>query len=313
MSTNLSDFAISVHGLSKYYGATKAVDDLSFDISKGSIFGLLGTNGAGKTTTFKCLLGLARPRAGDILFNGTPFEPRMFEWMSYVPEQPALYEWMTGRDHLEFSRRSFRSYDVATAKRLVELFGFDVRKKTKQLSKGQKSALALTLAFATRPSILVLDEPSAGLDPVHQRHVLDLMIDAAAGGATVLFSSHQIGQVERAADHVAIMHQGRSVLQGDVEQLRADEKVIEATFDGTAPEIGGLLTDQHVRRVSRQGRLLRVYVTGGGNGAASAIQKANPSSLRVMNQNLEDIFLAAVGQPSSQELFDSSQDDGAGR
>lgn len=295
MTLDASVPAIAVHGLTKRYGSTVAVDGLSFEVSKGSIFGLLGTNGAGKTSSFKCMLGLARPNAGEVLFAGRPLEPSAFESLSYVPEQPALYEWMSGRDHLEFARRSFRKYDAATAERLVALFGFDVRKKSKHLSKGQKSALALTLAFAIRPETLVLDEPSAGLDPVHQRHVLDLMIDAAAGGATILFSSHQIGQVERAADHVAILHHGRAVLQGDVEQLRADEKVIEATFDGAVPTIGGLDTDAHVRRVTRQGRLLRVYVTGGGNGVASTIESARPTSLRIMNQNLEDIFLAAVG------------------
>lgn len=295
---------ISVRGLTKQYGATRAVNDLSFEVSKGSIFGLLGTNGAGKTSTFKCLLGLARPNAGEVFFNGRPLAPQMFESMSYVPEQPALYETITGQEHLDCARHAFRTYDATTAKSLVDLFGFDVRKKARQLSKGQKSALALTLAFAIRPEILVLDEPSAGLDPVHQRHVLDLMIDAAAGGGTVLFSSHQIGQVERAADHVAIMHRGQAVLQGDVEQLRADEKVIEATFDDTVPLIDGLDSDPHVRRVMRQGRLLRIYVTGGENGVASMVSGANPTSLRVMNQNLEDIFLAAVGDelPTAQSI-----------
>jgi ABC-2 type transport system ATP-binding protein len=299
MTLDASSPPIAVRGLTKRYGSTLAVDDLSFEVSKGSIFGLLGTNGAGKTSTFKCMLGLARHHAGDVLFGGRPLEPGMFESLSYVPEQPALYDCLSGRDHMEYARRSFRTYDAATAERLVSLFGFDPRKKTKALSKGQKSALAITLAFAIRPEILVLDEPSAGLDPVHQRHVLDLMIDAAAGGATILFSSHQIGQVERAADHVAILHHGRAVLQGDVEQLRADEKVIEATFDGDAPAIGGLDGDTHVRRITRQGRLLRVYVTGGGNGAASKIESARPTSFRIMNQNLEDIFLAAVGDEAA--------------
>lgn len=299
MTAQLPMPVISVRGLRKQYGDTRAVNDLSFDVSKGSIFGLLGTNGAGKTTTFKCLLGLARPNAGEVLFNGRHLVPEMFESMSYVPEQPALYEGMTGQEHLDCARHAFRNYDAAMAKRLVDLFGFDVRKRAKKLSKGQKSALALTLAFAIRPEILVLDEPSAGLDPVHQRHALDLMIDAAAGGGTILFSSHQIGQVERAADHVAIMHRGQAVLQGDVEQLRADEKVIEATFDGTIPLISGLDSDPHVRRVMRQGRLLRVYVTAGENGVASMVNGANPTSLRVLNQNLEDIFLAAVGDEAS--------------
>jgi ABC-2 type transport system ATP-binding protein len=287
--------AIELRGLTKTYGTTVAVDNLSVAIPTGSIFGLLGTNGAGKTTTFKCLLGLARMDCGEVFFSGSPLHPEMFQSMSYMPERPALYEWMTGQEHIEFGRRSFKRFDVARAKQLVDLFGFNPRKRVRQLSKGQQSALALTLAFAIRPGILVLDEPSSGLDPVHQRNVLDLMIDAAAGGATVLFSSHQIGQVERAADHVAIMHKGKTVLTGDVEQLRAGEKVIEATFDSDAPAIVGLESDPHVRRVIRQGRLLRAYVTEGGDGVATMIDGAKPSSLRVMNQNLEDIFLTAVG------------------
>jgi ABC-2 type transport system ATP-binding protein len=294
--------AISVKGLSKRYGATLAVDDVSFHIERGSIFGLLGTNGAGKTTTFKCMLDLAFPQGGSVLFDGEQLRPELFEHISYVPERSALYEWMTGADHLELTKRSFHRYDAARAQALIDLFAFDTRKKVKQLSKGQQSALALTLAFSIRPQVLVLDEPSSGLDPVHQRHVLDLMIDAAAGGATVLFSSHQIGQVERAADHVAIMHKGKIVLSGDVEELRAGEKVVDATFDGDAPQISGLEGDPHVRRVMRQGRILRAYIRDGGNGIANLIGNAKPASLRVLNQNLEDIFLAAVGDESAAAL-----------
>jgi len=286
---------ISVKGLTKRYRTTLAVDDLSLEVNKGSIFGLLGTNGAGKTTTFKCMLGLAFADAGSVRFNGEELRPELFERISYVPERNALYGWMTGRDHLELTKRSYRRYDAARAQALVDLFSFDLKKKVKELSKGQQSALALTMAFSIHPDILVLDEPSSGLDPVHQRHVLDLMIDAAAGGATLLFSSHQIGQVERAADHVAIMHKGKVVLAGDVEDLRAGEKVIEATFEGEAPAISGLDADPHVRRVMRQGRILRAYVRDSGNGVANLIGQAKPASLRVLNQNLEDIFLEAVG------------------
>lgn len=287
--------AIQIAALTKRYGTTTAVDNLSISIPPGSIFGLLGTNGAGKTTTFKCVLGLAHADAGSVLFNGSVLQPAMFESMSYMPERPALYDWMTGAQHLEAARRTFARYDTARANELVALFGLDIRKRSGKLSKGQQSALALTLAFAIRPEILVLDEPASGLDPVHQRHVLDLMIDAAAGGATVLFSSHQIGQVERAADHVAILHGGRLVLEGSVEDLKAEEKIVEATFDTDAPALAGLDGNPNVRRIMRQGRLLRAYVRGTGDGVVAAIQAASPTSVRVLDQNLEDIFLVAVG------------------
>jgi len=299
MDTNV---VISVDKLSKRYGATHAVDGVSFQVERGSIFGLLGTNGAGKTTTFRAVLGLAFPQSGEVRFEGEPLRPALFERTAYVPERCALYGWMTGQDHLELTKRSFRRFDAARARALVDLFAFDEQKKVRQLSKGQQSALALTLAFSIRPDILVLDEPSSGLDPVHQRHVLDLMFDAAAGGATILFSSHQIGQVERAADHVAIMHKGKIVLTGDVEALRAGEKVVEATFDSDAPIIAGLEGDPHVRRVERHGRVLRAYVRNDGNGVANLIGMAKPNSMRVLNQNLEDIFLAAVGDESAAAL-----------
>jgi ABC-2 type transport system ATP-binding protein len=293
---------ICVQKLSKRYGSTQAVDDVSFEISRGSVCGLLGTNGAGKTTTFKCMLGLAFQQSGTVRFNGQAVRPELFERIAYVPERSALYGWMTGSDHIELTKRSFRRFDAVRAQALLDLFAFDPAKRVKQLSKGQQSALALTLAFAIRPEILVLDEPSSGLDPVHQRHVLDLMIDAAAGGATILFSSHQIGQVERAADHVAIMHKGKIVLSGDVEALRAGEKVVEATFDREAPMIAGLEGDPDVRRVMRQGRILRAYVRDGGNGITNRISMAKPTSLRVLSQNLEDIFLAAVGDETAAAL-----------
>ncbi len=296
MTIQLEAPAIEIRALSKSYGKSLAVNNLSVSIPKGSIFGLLGTNGAGKTTTFKCALGLARPTSGEVMFDGYPLRPELFESMSYMPERPALYEWMTGTQHIECSRRSFADFDAARAMELVALFNLDVRKRIKNLSKGQQSAMALTLAFATRPKVLVLDEPASGLDPVHQRHVLDLMIDAAAGGATVLFSSHQIGQVERAADRVAILHRGDLVLQGVVEDIKAEEKIVEATFDGDAPAFAEFDHNPNVRRVMRQGRLIRAYIRGTGDGVIAAIQAASPTSVRVLDQNLEDIFLVAVGE-----------------
>ena len=292
------DAVVAIDGLTKRYGQTVAVDDLTIRIPKGSIFGLLGTNGAGKTTTFKCMLGLARATAGAVTFEGRPLEPALFERMSYVPETSALYEWMTGAQAIEFHRRSFARHDGKRAAQLVDLFGLDLKKRIGKFSKGQKTAMALVLAFSNRPEILVLDEPASGLDPVHQRHVLDLIIGEAAGGATIVFSSHQIGQVERAADRVAIMHRGTLRLAGEVEQLKADVKVIEATFDTDAPSLNGMATDPRISTVQRAGRLLRVYVRGDGDEIAKIIAAKNPRSLRVLDQNLEDIFLSAVGAPA---------------
>src|SRR5579872_7522255 len=145
---------IEIDHLTKRYGSTTAVDDLTLHIPKGSVCGLLGPNGAGKTTTFKCMLGLARPTWGTIRFDGAALTPETFERLAYVPEKSMLYEWMTGAEHLEAVRRSCACYDSGRAFELTALFGLDLNKKVQALSKGQHTALMLVLAFCTRPEIL---------------------------------------------------------------------------------------------------------------------------------------------------------------
>ncbi len=174
------------------------------------------------------------------------------------------------------------------------MFDLDPRKKAKRLSKGQQTALALTLALAIRPSILVLDEPATGLDPIFQRVVLDLLIDAAANGATVLLSSHQVGQVERAADRVAILRRGKLVLSGDIDALKGDEKIVEAIFEGTAPSPNGLAQDARVRRLETTGAILRVSVRRDAEAVAAELGGLHARSIRVIDRGLEDIFLDAV-------------------
>lgn len=286
---------ISVRGLTKKYKNVDAVSDLSFEVTEGSVCGLLGPNGSGKTTTFKCLLGHAHPAAGAILFDGKALEPALFERLAYVPETPALYEWMSAGDHFEAARRAYRAYDVPRERQLIDLFSIDRKMRVRALSKGQKTAVAIAVAFAMRPEIMVLDEPASGLDPVHQRSVLNLIIEAAAGGATILFSSHQIGQVERAADCIVIVQRGRLVLGGSVDDLKADQKVIEATFEREIPALDGINTDPSVSDVMRVGRTVRLTVKGNHDAIALRLQSFGPTSLRVYDQNLEDIFLNAVG------------------
>jgi ABC-2 type transport system ATP-binding protein len=290
---------IAIDKLTKRYGAFEAVSNLTLAVEEGSICGLLGPNGAGKSTAFKCLLGLARPTSGSVALGGRPLAPESFEWLAYVPERSALYGHFTVGQHLEIQRRSRRNYDAARAAELLALFKLDAAKKAGKLSKGQRTALMLVLALSFRPRVLVLDEPSSGLDPVYQRAVLDLIIEAAAGGATVLFSSHQIGQVERAADRVAILKNGKLVLDRDVDALKSSEKVVEAIFDGAVPETNGLAGDARVRRIERSGRILRAYVNADSEDVARRIQALGPRNLTILDLNLEEIFLNAVGAESA--------------
>lgn len=287
---------IAIDHLTKRYGTFEAVSDLTLHVGAGSICGLLGPNGAGKTTAMKCLLGFLHPTSGSLTVGGSPVGPETFEHLSYVPETTALFDELTVAQHLELDRRSQPRHDPARASELVRTFALDLRKRVRSLSKGQKTALALVLALANRPRVLVLDEPSSGLDPVFQRVVLDLLIECATDGGTVLFSSHQIGQVERAADHVAILRAGKLVLHRDVESLKASEKVVEATFDVSIPDLNGTFETPAIRRIDRAGNMLRLSVKEREEEVARQLERFHPTSLRIVNRNLEDIFLDVVSE-----------------
>lgn len=284
---------IEIDHLTKRYGETIAVDNLTIQVPKGSVCGLLGPNGSGKTTTFKCMLGITPVSSGAVRFDGAPLAPQTFERLAYVPETSMLYEWMTGAEHLEVVRLSYARFDSARAAELTALFGIDPRKKVGALSKGQRTALMLVLAFCTRPEILVLDEPASGLDPEHQRSVLDLVIDAAAGGATVIFSSHQITQVERAADRLAIIKGGRLVLEGDLDSLKSTERIVEAIFE-QPPALNGIANDPRVRRIHQSGRVVRVHVRHDSEGFARALAALGPKRVEILDQSLEELYLNAV-------------------
>jgi ABC-2 type transport system ATP-binding protein len=285
---------ISIQHLSKSYGKFLAVDDVTVEIPTGSVFGLLGPNGAGKTTTFKCLLGLARPSSGSIAYDGNPLTPPLFESIAYVPERSVLYEWMTAGEHLEMQRRAFARYDAARAKQLMDLFNLDPRKRVRAMSKGMRTALAIVMAFSIHPETLVLDEPTSGLDPVNQRAVLNLMIESAAQGATIVLSSHQIGQVERAADHIAVLQRGRVILSGAVDDLKSDRKIVEGIFPSEEIALDGLRRDKRIERVDQAGRILRLTVSADGTGLSEELSRMGAQSVRIVDLNLEDIFLYAV-------------------
>ncbi len=297
--------SITIDHLTKRYGSFTAVDDVSITIPDGSVFGLLGPNGAGKTTTFKCMLGMANVSSGSVRFDDGPLMPSTFEELAYVPERSALYEWMTAGEHLEMQRLAFKRFNSRRAAELMALFSLEPKKRVRSMSKGMRTALSVVLAFAIEPKTMILDEPTSGLDPVNQRSVLKLIIDAAAQGTTIILSSHQIGQVERAADHIAVLQRGRNVLSGAVDDLKAQSKIVEGIFPSDAIAVNGLTHDSRVRRVERTGRILRLTVSSGGDSIAQQLSAMGAQSVRVVDLNLEDIFLNAVDAGTSADVVET--------
>jgi ABC-2 type transport system ATP-binding protein len=297
--------SITIEHLTKTFGRFTAVDDVSIEIPSGSVFGLLGPNGAGKTTTFKCMLGLAFPTAGAVRFDGKPLAPELFEHLAYVPERSVLYDWMTAGEHLEMQKHAFKRYNPKRAAELMQLFSLDPRKRVRAMSKGMRTALSVVLAFAVEPQLMVLDEPTSGLDPVNQRSVLKLVIDASAQGSTIVLSSHQIGQVERAADHIAVLKAGRVVLAGAVDDLKAGSKIVEGIFPTDSVALNGLSSDSRIGRVERTGRIVRLTVNAASDDFARQLASMGAQSVRIVDLNLEDIFLNAVDAGANADVVES--------
>lgn len=267
---------LHIANLSKRYDDHIAVEDLSLDVRPGTVFGLLGRNGAGKSTTIACVLGLIPKTSGTVALFGEPMRARTFDRIAYVPEINALDGWMTTRQHAEFRRRCFSRFDRALMDELIERFEIEPGRTLRKLSKGQRQAVALALAFAQRPELMILDEPATGLDPVMQRRLLDTVVSTAADGATILFSSHHIGHVEQAAERIGILDRGRLVLEADVDDLRETRFLVEAVFD--------------------DGHLEQRYANGDVAPVEAQFNARSPLTISRRAMNLEQIFLTTIGE-----------------
>ena len=215
--------AIRIQSLTKRYGRRTAVEGLDLAVPEGSLFGFLGPNGSGKTTTIRVLLGLLRPTAGRAAVLGLDAwrdSPRIKEDVGYLPGDPRLYPWLTGAGALRLSGAA-RGRDLSReGGELAERFDLDLQAPARTMSRGTRQKLAILLALAHRPRLLVLDEPTSSLDPLAQAALQDHLRGLARAGHTVFFSSHVIAEVERLCDRVAILREGRLIEHAAVEALR---------------------------------------------------------------------------------------------
>jgi ABC-2 type transport system ATP-binding protein len=230
--------AIAVRDLRKVYGEKAAVDGLTLSVPRGCFFGFLGPNGAGKTTTIRMLLGLAAPTAGEIEMLGLPMPEQALaikRRIGVVPEESVLFDRLTGAEHLEFAGRMYGLERRVAAVRAGELLGlFELNGQPKKLiadySKGMRKRLSMAAALIHRPELLLLDEPFEGVDAVGARMMKDLLLDQVRQGVTVFLTSHVMEVVERLCDRVAIIHQGRLVMEGATAELRSGTETLEDAF-----------------------------------------------------------------------------------
>lgn len=215
---------VRLAGLTKHFGATRALDDVHLTIEAGEVFGYLGPNGAGKTTTIRLLMGLLRPTAGTAAVLGHDVwrdAVAVHGITGYVPGDPALYAKLTGAEHVDYLGALRRRPCESRAAELAKRLDVDLSRQARVLSKGNRQKLAILLALMHAPQLLVLDEPTAGLDPFAQEEFLTLVREHAAGGGTVLLSSHVLAEVQRIADRVGIVRAGRLVAVERLDEMRA--------------------------------------------------------------------------------------------
>jgi ABC-2 type transport system ATP-binding protein len=224
---------IRLDRVSKRFGVETALDEVTLEVPPGVVFALLGENGAGKTTAIRIMLGLAEPTSGqaEVLGHRSAAEGlRIRQRVGYVPERPTLYEWMTVEEIGWFTAGFYGPGFLPEYARLVAQFTLPPKKKLKSLSKGMSAKVVLALALAHQPELLILDEPTSGLDALVRREFLESMVDRAAEGQTVFLSSHQIVEVERVADVVAILRRGKLLLVEPLDQLKAQVRRLTVTL-----------------------------------------------------------------------------------
>lgn len=289
--------AVRTEGLTKRYGDTLALDSLDLTIERGEIYGYLGPNGSGKTTTIRMLLGVHRPTSGTAHVFGVDAasDPvAAHRHLAYVAGEPMLWPALTGAETLEYlANLRAGDVDIEYRDQLVQRFKLDTDKKVRALSKGNKQKVQLIAALATRADLLVLDEPTAGLDPLMEAVFRETLAEAKERGQAILLSSHILSEVEAVCDRAGLLREGRLVDEGTLAELRhLSSKSIEVTFAGSPPDLSGL----DGAKVTPAGAgALRIEVAGNVNAVIAALANHDVVDIVSKEPSLEEVFVRYYG------------------
>jgi ABC-2 type transport system ATP-binding protein len=288
--------AVETHALTKHFGDVVALDSLDLEIPRGEVFGLLGPNGAGKTTTLRLLLGFARPTAGSARVVGFDVQEQLTDahrHMAFVSGDLALWPQLTGRETLDLLGALHGSSDTAYRELLIDRFALEPDKRVRAYSKGNRQKVGLIGAFMTRADVLILDEPTTGLDPLMDHAFRTCVQEAKAYGQTVVHSSHVLSEVEAICDRVGILRAGRLIDLGTLDELRAlAARTVEATFVGPPPDVTAV---RGVSAVMVTGHALQCHVTGSMNPLLRVLADAGAVEVTSREPSLEELFLAHYG------------------
>jgi ABC-2 type transport system ATP-binding protein len=294
----MSRTVIRCEGLTKFYGKSRGIEDLTLEVRPGQLYGFLGPNGAGKTTTIRCLLSMLRPTGGkaylfeeEVGVDGRELRRRI----GYVAGDVALFEKQTGQWMIDYVS-GLRGGPGPSTKELCERLQFDPSRKVKELSKGNKQKLALVIALMHDPELLILDEPTSGLDPLNQQVVFDIIEERTREGGTLFLSSHILSEVERVCERVAIIRAGTVVAEESVEVLLDKAlRTAEITYFDPVPD--SLLEDvPGVTCIERTGPdSIKATIGGDIDGAIRRLMERPIKDIEIERATLEEIFLEFYG------------------
>jgi ABC-2 type transport system ATP-binding protein len=307
-SSPSSDAVLAVRGLTKRFDSTVAVDNLDLTIQRGKVLGFLGPNGSGKSTTVSMILGLVHPSAGSVEIMGTSWvdDPSIVaRYVGAIIENPAFYPYLSGRDNLRAQAKMVGNIPESRIDTLLKLVNMQDRadRKYKTCSLGMKQRIGIASTLLTDPALVILDEPTNGLDPAGQREIREIIPRIAEEGHSVLLASHLLHDVEQLSDQVVIIQQGRKVTEGSVDDLLRVREFFDIRLDGDdLPAAAAVVHDiDGVKSVSIDGnRLLVDASTEQGAAINRALAAANlfPSHFARTRNSLEDLFLELTAEPS---------------
>jgi ABC-type multidrug transport system ATPase subunit len=291
---SMAELAIATCGLVKRYGNVGAVDGLSLSVPKGAIYALVGRNGSGKTTTIRMLLDLSLPDAGTARVLGMDSHAervKVLEGVGYVCDRPLLGGW-TGEQLVRFNRGFYPRWSDELVSQYVRVFDIPMKQKFRNLSRGNQTKMWLMLALAQQPEMLILDEPTAGLDPVVTDQLMRVLVeDVAADGRTVFLSSHHLSEVERIADWVGMIDKGKLLLEAPMEELRAKFRRIQVAGVADVMETAPVAA----MRVRRSGGSTEYVVRDGAEEFVDALERGGATVLQSSPMNLSEISLECLG------------------
>ena len=296
---------IELRNVRKAYDRFVAVDDLSFSIAEGTMFGLLGPNGAGKTSTIRMMIGITLPDSGEVHVFGQPFKRKLLQRIGYLPEERGLYPKMKVIDQMVFIAE-LHGLTTAEARRRAQQWGerLDIahayQKKTNELSKGMQQKIQFITTLLHDPEFIIMDEPFSGLDPVNARLLEDTLLDLRKQGRTILFSTHRMDQVEKLCDNICLVNKGAAVLSGNLREIkkRYGHNRVQIAFDGA--QNGHFLAGSPLaKKVDPYEGYVSVELAPGASAQELLKQVSAQSSVsrfEVMEPSLEEIFIDVVGK-----------------